>query len=366
MNPSVQIPLVKVAMPPRSELMPALERVLYGGMIAEGEDVYSFERSFASKFGLRNCLGMSSGTAALHCALVAAGVRAGDEVISTSMTAEPTNLAILHAGATPVFADVCADSGNLDVTSIEELIGERTKAIMVVHYAGFPAEMGRISEAAARYGIPVIEDCAHALGAAYDSRPIGTIGQFGIFSFQAIKHMTTVDGGALTIADESLVPRARRFRWFGMEKGVPRTEIDIKEPGYKYNMHNVAATIGSIQLQHISALIARHVDNGKYFDRMLPRIPGIAVTRFEECANPTYWLYSILTDDDQGAIRCLAAKGVSASKLHRPNHLHSVFAASARELPGLSEYYRRLVHIPCGWWVSVEDREMIVDALARG
>lgn len=353
-------------MPPRDILMPELEKVLYSGMVAEGEYVYRFEREFAAKFDLPQVLGMSSGTAALHAALSLAGVGAGDEVISTPMTAEPTNVVILQLGATPVFADVDPTSGNMDPASVAALITPKTKAILVVHYAGFPVRLAEIQAIARRHQLPVIEDCAHALGARYGERGIGSTSEFSLFSFQAIKHMTTVDGGALYVGDEALVPQAKRFRWFGMDKGVPRTEVDIKTVGYKYNMHNVAGAMGLAQLTVIDALIAKHVDNGRFFDQALPRIPGLSVTRFDAAAAPSYWLYTVLSEDSADVERRLASVGVAAGKLHRPNHYHSIFEPMRRPLPGLDSYYRRMTHIPCGWWLDAETRERMVDALRKG
>ena len=360
------IPLVKVAMPPKERLMPALEAVLYSGMIAEGEHVYQFEAEFARRFRLPMALGMSSGTGALHVALLLAGVQQGDEVITTSMTAEPTNTVILQCGATPVFADVDPETGNLSPDSVASLVTPRTKAIVVVHYAGFPADLAALRRIADQHGIRLIEDAAHSLGASYDGAAIGTVGDYGIFSLQAIKHMTTIDGGVLTLRNENEVADAKKLRWFGMAKGVPRTEVDITRPGFKYNMHNVAGVVGLAQLESIQARIDQHIDNGRFFDREIPKIPGLSVTRIDPACQPSYWLYTILSDDYQAVERCLNAAGVAASKLHRPNHYHSVFEAMRRPLPGLDAYYRRLTHIPCGWWVSPEDRELIVDALRRG
>jgi dTDP-4-amino-4,6-dideoxygalactose transaminase len=311
-------------------------------------------------------LGMSSGTAALHAALVLAGVGPGDEVISTPMTAEPTNLAIVHAGAMPSWADVHPDDGTLDPDSIAARITPRTKAIMVVHYAGYPARMAGILKVARNAALPVIEDCAHALGASYESMPVGTLGDFGIFSFQAIKHMTTVDGGALTIKNESLVADAKRFRWFGMLKGVPRADVDIRSLGYKYNMHNVAATIGLAQLGSIDSAIARHRENGEFYDREFASIPGLVPAAFDPLAKPSYWIYTLLCDDAQGAERRLSEIGVAASKLHKPNNTHSIFKPILRDLPGLERFYGRLLHIPCGWWVDDETRGAIVEALRKG
>jgi perosamine synthetase len=366
MTTSTMIPLVKVVMPPKERLMPALEEVLYSGFVAEGEHVYRFEEAFARQFGLPAALGLSSGTGALHVSLLMAGVKPHDEVITTSMTAEPTNIVILQVGATPVFADVDPTSGNLDPVSVESSITPRTKAILVVHYAGFPARLDELRAIADRHGVALIEDAAHSLGATYGDRGIGTIGDYGIFSLQAIKHMTTVDGGVLTLRDTDRADEARKLRWFGLAKGVPRTEVDIKVPGYKYNMHNVAGVIGLAQLETIQPLIDRHIANGRYFDEHIACIPGLTVTRFESKARPSYWLYTVLSEDADDVVRRMAEAGISASKLHRPNHLHSVFASVRRPLPGLDQYYRRLTHIPCGWWVTDEDRERVVHVLKKG
>ena len=364
--PDSMLPIVKVHMPPSGELMPLLENVLYGGLLAEGEYVYAFEQRFAGHFGLPGALGFSSGTAALHVALLSCGVTPGDEVVTTSMTAEPTNTTILQAGAIPIFADVDVETGNLDPRSVEDCIGPRTKVILIVHYAGYPVRLAALREIADRHGIALIEDCAHALGARYRGAGIGTVGDAAIFSFQAIKHMTTVDGGALVLRDRNRVRDARKLRWFGMEKGVPRTEVDIERAGYKYNMTNVAGAIGLRQLDGIDAVINRHKANGRFFDAELAGIPGLSVVPSEPESESSYWIYTLLSDDSDAVERCLADIGVAASKLHRPNHLHSVFAPYRRELPGLATFYRRLVHIPCGWWVSDADRVRIADALRRG
>ncbi|MBO6768987.1 MAG: DegT/DnrJ/EryC1/StrS family aminotransferase [Erythrobacter sp.] len=360
------VPLVKVAMPAREKLMPALEKVLYGGFIAEGEPVYEFERQFAAKFELGEILATSSGTGALHIALLLAGAGHEKEVISTSMTAEPTNTAILQTGAIPVFADVDPDTGNLDPASVKRAINDKTAAIVVVHYAGYPADMKQLRELADASGIQLVEDCAHALGARYADQPIGTWGDSAIFSFQAIKHMTTIDGGALVLHDKSQMERARRLRWFGLSKGVARTEVNITEGGYKYNMNNVAATIGLMQLSNLDEMIQSHKQNGQFFDSAFEPVAGIKPAKILAGTEPSYWIYTLLTDCSKDVIRCLNDNGVAASKLHRPNHLHSVFACPKTSLGGVEQFYDKLVHIPCGWWVDAVARDKIAELLKKG
>ena len=360
------LPLVKVFFPPKESLLPAIESVLYSGQIAEGQQVYQFEEQFAKQFNLPNVLAMSSGTAALHAALVLAGVQADDEVISTPMTAEPTNTCILYCGAKVVWADVEPETGNICPESIRQSITPKTKAILVVHYAGYPVNLAAIRKIADEYHIPLIEDCAHALGATYDGKPIGSIGDFGIFSFQAIKHMTTVDGGLLTIKNPEHITAAKKFRWFGMLKGVPRTEVDIQTIGYKYNMNNVTAAIGLVQLDHINEIVGKYVTNGQYYDNQFEGMHDINFARCDAGAKPSYWLYTLLSDHSADLEKALNAAGFMASKLHRPNNLHSIFQSSEKPLPGLDLFYKRLLHIPCGWWVSDEDRARIVDVIKKG
>lgn len=360
------IPLFKVFLAPENDLMPRLRDVLYSGQISEGEPVYEFERRFSGFIGLPNVLSFYSGTAALHTALILAGVQAGDEVISTPMTAEPTNMAICHAGGKVVWADVDPANGNLTASSIADRITAKTRAIMVVHYGGIPAPMGAIRAVAERAGIPAIEDAAHALGARYDNHPIGAFSEFVMFSLQAIKHLTTVDGGMLACKDPEDLPRGRTLRWFGIDRQACRTEVDVSTVGYKYHMNNINATIGLVQLDHIAPIVERHIANGRYFDRELRGIPGLDLCVCDEKAEPSYWFYTVLAKRRDDLARYLTEHGVGNSQAHKRNDLHSVFASSRRELPGLDSYYSRMLHIPSGWWVSNEDREFIVDTIRRG
>lgn len=360
------LPIVKVALPAADELMPALEKTLYSGQIAEGEQVYEFEKQFSEKFNIKNVLAMSSGTAALHAALKLCGVEPGDEVISTPMTAEPTNLSILYCGAKVVWADIDPQLGGMDPDSVRSKITDKTKAILCVHYAGYPVNLAELKSIANQHGIPLIEDCAHALGALYAGKHVGLVGDYAIYSFQAIKHMTTIDGGVLAMANPKKMEEAKKFRWFGMLKGVPRTEVNISSVGYKYNMNNVVATIGQIQLRNISNVLQRHIENGKYFDEMFAKVVGIDFAKCDANAEPSYWLYTLLSDDSEDLEKTLNAAGISASKLHRPNNFHSIFHESKTDLPGLDKFYKRLLHLPCGWWVSDEDRALIVETVKKG
>lgn len=364
------IPLFKVFLPPRDVLMPRLEDVLYSGQISEGAQVVDFERRFAAKVGSQGMLSYNSGTAALHGALDLAGVQAGDEVISTAMTAEPTNMAILHSGAKIVWADVDPANGNMDARALAVKITDRTRAIMVVHYGGIPASINAIRAAAAERGIPVIEDAAHAMGARYDGRPIGVHSEFVMFSLQAIKHMTTVDGGMLACNFakdlDKLLAQGRKFRWFGIDRAASRTEVDVSSIGYKYHMNNVTATIGLAQLDYIDAIIAKHIENGRYLDKALQGIDGLELCRWDDKAEPSYWFYTVLARDRDGLAKHLTAHGIGNSQAHKRNDLHSIFAASRCELPGVDVFFDCMLHIPCGWWMDKSQLDYMVDVIRKG
>lgn len=360
------IPLVKPYIPDRNVLMPALEEILYSGYIAEGQPVYDFEEKFSKFINNPYCLALHSGTDALHLALLLAGVGQRDEVISTPMTAEPTNVAITMVGAKVVWGDIDPNTGLLDPDSVRSLITPKTKAITLVHYAGMVCDMTRFNQISEEFHIPVIEDAAHALGSKFDGQYVGCNSPFTIFSLQAIKHMTTVDGGFLTLQSKENLDKARIMRWFGLDKTKSRLENDIKETGYKYSMNNVNATIGLVQMRYLDSVLGRYIDNGKYYDQELKGVDGIELMEYCDKTEPSYWLYTMKVERREEFIRMMEANGIMASPLHHRNDTHSLFSASKRELPGLDAFYTKLIHIPCGWWVTEESRAKIVEVIKKG
>lgn len=362
------LPLVKPYIAPRDEMMPAIEEILYSGYISEGEPVYKFEDEMCRFLEAKNAISTNSGTAAIHLALMLEGIGAGDEVISTALTAEPTNTTIALTGAKIVWADIDEKTGLLDPDSIREKITNKTKAIVVVHYAGMVCDMDNINRISEEFNIPVIEDNAHAFGSKYNGKFIANNSKYTCFSFQAIKLLTTIDGGMLFIKDasEAELQRARKLRWFGLDKKVPRLENDIKYPGYKYHMNNVNATVGLVQLKYIKDVINRHVENGKYFDEKLKGLDGVETITYYANTEPVYWLYTLKVKNRDEFIKMMENRGIMASQLHHRSDTHSVFAESKTSLPHLDRFYEEYVHIPCGWWVTDEDRENIVEGIKKG
>lgn len=360
------IPLVKTNLPPRELLMPALEQVLYSGYIALGKEVDDFEEGFRRFIGSGHSLALNSGTAALHIALILAGVKPGDIVISTPLTAEPTNVAIKMAGAKIRWADIDPRTGCLSVESVERQIDERVKAVMIVDYAGIPADVAGFQEIERKYNIPVIEDAAHALGAEYAGMRLGCHFDFVVFSLQAIKHMTTGDGGVLQLRNADVYDKGKLVRWFGLDKTKPRLEINIQNQGYKYHMNNINAAFGIVQLAKIEHIISTHIENGKYYDKELSGVQGVELLSYYQDSLPSYWLYTLKVDDRDNFIKKMSDAGIMASELHKRNDLHDYLNDFTAELPQMDEFYRKMVHIPCGWWVTDEDREYIAETIRQG
>jgi perosamine synthetase len=359
------IPLIKPYLPPKEELMEELETVLYSGYIAEGKYVYEFEEKLKKLLGNPFCLATSSGTGAIHIALSVLSIGIGDEVISTAMTAEPTNTTIAITGAKIVFADIDVQTGLLLPESIEANITKNTKAIMLVHYAGMVCDMDRINEISKKHNIPVIEDASHAFLSKYNDKYIGSNSRFTLFSFQAIKQLTTIDGGLLCLTSEMDYERAKKFRWFGLSKSTPRLNNNIIEAGFKYNMNNVNAVIGLTQLNHLHENVFKYMENGKYYDYALKEIDSVTLVPYYQNTEPSYWLYTIIVDRRSDFIEMMEKAGITASPLHLRNDRHDVFKPS-NKLPNLDIFYEKFVHIPCGWWVTEEDRKYIVDTIKGG
>lgn len=360
------IPLVKTNIPEREKLLPELEKVLYSGYVAQGEQVELFERAFENFIGSGNALSLNSGTAALHIALILAGVKDSDEVISTALTAEPTNVAIKIVGAKIRYADVDYETGNISPTSIEANINEKTKAIMVVDYAGIPVNVPAIQAISKKYGIPVIHDAAHALDAKFNGLKNGNHFPYTVFSLQAIKHLTTIDGGILQIQDKAEYEKAKLIRWFGIDKTKTRIENNIQFQGYKYHMNNMNATIGLVQLNEIQPILDAHVENGSYFDQQLKNVPGVELIDYYPCSEPAYWLYTLKVENRDGFIKKMAEINVMASELHKRNDWHDYLNDFNQTLPNLNKFYSKMVHLPCGWWLTIGDRNLITETIRKG
>lgn len=363
------MPLFRVHMPSKAELLPALEEVLWSGYIGQGAKVAQFEDALAAYLGNRNVLTVSSGTSAIQLALRLAGVRGGS-VVTTPMTCTATNMPVLAEGGRIIWADIDPSTGNIDPADAERKIEAGTRAILAVHWGGQPCDMDALMQVGRRRGIPVIEDAAHALGAEWGGRKIGAAtADYTAFSLQAIKHITTVDGGILATADGDAYRRGKLLRWYGIDRDSDRRdsrcEQDIPEWGYKFHMNDVAATVGLAQLPHLPAIVEAHRANAEFYGKHLyGRVKAVPPAGKGRGA---WWLYTLLLEDEAQRGRFteyMHAAGIAVSRVHIRNDIHPCFAASRRgPLPGVDEFSSRMCCIPVHWALSEADRQRVADAV---
>lgn len=340
--------------------------VLHSGYIGQGKKVEEFEKLLAEYIGNNNVLTVNSATSALHLAVRLANVSYGDEVISTAMTCTATNMPILANGAKIVWADIDVTTGLIDPLDIERKITSKTKAIMVVDWGGLPVDFDAIMAIAKKYNLKVIEDAAHAFGAEYKSQRVGTIADFTIFSFQAIKHITTVDGGALFCKDTEAYKRGKLLRWYGIDREGERKDFrceeDILEWGYKFHMNDINATIGISQLKYIETILEQHRANADYYSKNLDN-SFYSHKTFDDRVS-SYWLYTLLLPTQELRLKFMQFmkdNDIMVSQVHARNDLHTTFLPFKTNLPSTESFSERQVSIPVHWRVSIEDRKRIVD-----
>jgi perosamine synthetase len=361
------VPLFKVHMP--ESVIAPLTQTLMSGYIGQGPKVDEFEKGLAPWFGSENVITLNSGTSALQLALRLAGVSFGDEVISTAMTCTATNEPIMAAGANIVWGDIDPATGNIDPLDVERKITDKTKAIIAVHWGGYPCELDELNAIGRKYGIPIIEDAAHAFGATYHTRPIGSHSDFVCFSFQAIKHLTTVDGGALVCRDTDSYKRGKLLRWYGIDRESERKDFrceeDVLEWGYKMHMNDVAATIGLEQLKHIQGVVDGHCDNARYYRKRFQDLSRLQLLDHKLDREGSYWLFTIRVQERLKFMREMQEANIVVSQVHARNDGHTMFKDFRRVLPGVDKFTEEQVSIPVGWWLTQEQREYVADTVVR-
>ena len=346
-------------------VMKSLSETLFSGYIGEGPRVKEFEEKFGKWLGTKNVLMLNSGTSGLHLAYHLCIENPGDEIITTPMTCMPTNTAIINTkGAKIVWADIDPITGLIDPQDIERKITKRTKAIVMVHWGGNPCDIDEINKIAKKHNIKTVEDAAHSIGTFYKGRHVGNnTSDFVIYSFQAIKHINTVDGGALICRNSIDYNRAKLLRWYGIDRDKKskdlRCELDVAEAGYKFHMNDVCATIGLDMMNYVDDIVMKHRKNADYFDSSL------SVQYIQECVygKSAYWLYTVHIQNGRRDefIKYMDKNGVMVSKVHARNDYHSAFKDSKVKLPGVDKFYSTMCSIPVGWWLSKNDRRKIVD-----
>ena len=340
--------------------------------LSEGKQVKLFEEKLHEKLGLLNPVALNSGTSALHLALILAGVNLGDEVIISPQTFIATGMAVLYQRAIPVFADIQPFTGNIEPESIKKKITGKTKAIIPVHWGGYPCDLDEINAIAKEHNLSVIEDAAHAFGARYKGKPIGSISRFTCFSFQAIKHLTTGDGGALCCINKSDEIEAKRRRWFDIDRLnskpslLGEREYDASNIGYKYHMNDLAASIGIGNLEDAEINLQRVRKIAVLYRHEFENINGLKLLENKPDRESSYWLFTILVEKRIDFIKALKSRGIPSSVVHLRIDKNSVFGGIRDDLVQMNEFNERQVSIPLHSGLNDDDVDKIINSVKLG
>jgi dTDP-4-amino-4,6-dideoxygalactose transaminase len=324
---------------------------------------------FQSKLGTYPAVAVGSGTDSLHLAYILAGITDGDEVISPVFTCTATNIPLLYQRAKIVFADIQADTLNIDPIDVARKITDKTKAVVCVHYAGLPCDMTPLQEICSTHGIPLIEDAAHAIGAKYHGVPIGGISDYTCYSFQAIKTITTADGGMLTIKNPALLDKARRLRWFGLERrGGFRASWsqDITEVGYKYQMTDLSAAMGKVALEELEATLDYRRRLFTRYSEGLANIPGITVIKGKYNYTHGVWILTVLVENREDLMKKLTENEVENSLVHYRNDQYSIFGGRRDDLPNMDRLESKYLVLPLHMDMTLEDVDNICKVVKEG
>lgn len=392
------IPLFKVYMAPTAK--EKVGEVLDSGYIGQGPKVDEFERQLGRYFGNEKVVTTNAGTSALHLALHLLkkpkpnwlkdafqgiawtqenwpGIEDGDEVLATALTCTASNWPIVANNLKIKWVDIDPTTLNMDLSDLERKITKKTKAIIGVHWGGYPLDLDKIREIQRRtekkfgWAPALIEDGAHAIGTKYKGKYLGNHGNFVMNSFQAIKHITSVDGGLLYCPHKELYERAKLIRWYGIDRDPKgrtdfRCEVDIEEWGFKFHMNDVCAAVGIENFKHLNVLLDLHKRNAAYYDKHLKNVKGVTLLKREEGFESAFWIYTLKVDDRPSFYKHMEECGITVSQVHARNDKHSCMSDFQSELPNLDKTINKVVSIPVGWWVTKKQTKYIVDCIKKG
>ena len=377
-----EIPLFKVYM--AKTAADKVTKVLNSGFIGQGPVVEEFEELLKNHFNHDYINTANSATSAEHLAFHMIknpngewpGIQEGDEVLTTPLTCTATNWPILANGMNIKWVDIDPETLNMDLDDLARKISPKTKAIMIVHWGGYPNDLDKLREIQLKakdlYGFKpvIIEDCAHAMGSKYKNKLIGTHGNICTFSLQAIKHVTSVDGGLLFTPHADLHNRAKLLRWYGIDRNTNkkdfRCEADVPEWGFKFHMNDVNAAVGIENFKQMEHIIGKHISNAKFYDNNLKNVDGVTLLTRHPDRESSFWIYSMLVDDKDGFMRHMKEHKIIVSQVHERNDIHTCVSDYKSILPNLDKTIKKVISIPVGWWVTEEERQYIVDTIKKG
>ena len=355
---------------------------LRSGWLTTGPKVQRFEEAFKAYLGARNAIAVNSGTAALHLALATLDLEAGDEVIVPTYTFAATAEVVVYTGAAPVLVDVHRESGNMRPSDFEAAIGPRTKVVIPVHVAGQVCDMDGINEVANKHGIVVVEDAAHALPAGPAGDLVGRTSRFACFSFYATKNLTTGEGGMLVTTDDEAAARVKRLSLHGLSHDAwGRYDVagswyyEIEEPGYKYNLTDIAAALGLRQLERLGELQAERVAQAARYDGAFSEVSWIEGAHAERPDEHARNLYIVrlnlqeLTCTRNRFIEALSAENIRTSVHFIPLHVHPYyrdrFGFTPESFPNAFSLYERAISLPLYPGLAAADQGDVIEAVMK-
>ena len=354
----------------------AVVEVLRGDWLTTGPAVERFEQSFAQLVGAEHAVAATNGTAALHLAMLAAGIGPGDEVIVPTMTFAASANAARYVGADVRFCDVRPDTLSIDVEQAALLVTPRTRAIVVVDYAGIPCDLDEVMALAEQHDLTVIEDACHAVGATYRGRPVGSIAHLSTFSFHPVKHLTTGEGGMVTTADPELDRRLRRLRNHGIDSDFRQREstgtweYDVVELGFNFRLSDINAALGASQVTKVPAWVERRRAIAERYRELLACVPVTMLTEPHHVV-ASWHLFPVLLDTDGNGpdradvFKALRTAGIGVNVHYRPLHLHTSFRNDGTEqrLPVAEDAYARLLSLPMWHGLQRDEQDRVVTTL---
>lgn len=388
------IPLFKVFMSPDAKHRVA--DVLDSGYIGQGQVVEDFEKQLNTYFNHSRILTLNAGTSALHLALhllkkpttmyknvyehiafeeyTWPGIQDGDEILATPLTCTASNWPILANNLKIKWVDIDPTTLNMDLEDLKRKMTTKTKAIMGVHWGGYPLDLNKIRDIQTRFMDKhgwhpfLIEDAAHGMGTKYKGKFLGSHGNMVINSLQAIKHVTSIDGGLLYCPTQELYDRAKLLRWYGIDRNPEgrtdfRCEVNIPEWGFKFHMNDVCAAVGMENFKHLEEIVEKHRANAKFYDENLKGLDKVTLLKREEGFESAFWIYSMLVEDRPSFYDYMKKCGITVSQVHERNDKHTCVAEFKSDLPVLDETIGKVVSIPVGWWVTEEQRNYIVECI---
>lgn len=348
-----------------------VKKILKSTFLSEGKITAEFEEKL-KHIGLSYPLCVNSGTSALHLALILAEVGENDEVIIPAQTFISTGLTVLYQRAKPVFVDIDYTTGNIDPEMIKRKITKKTKAIIPVHWAGYPVDLDAVGQIAKEYKLTIIEDAAHALGAKYKGKPIGRIADFTCFSFQAIKHVTTGDGGAIACKRAIDQKRGKQLRWFGIDREKANATIlgerryTLYEVGYKYHMNDYESALGIANLSSLEKRLKRRCQIAQEYRRHFQNISGIQLFSYSADRDSSWWLFGMHVTHRIEFIRALKDRGVSCSVVHQRIDRHPIFGGLQKDLISQAKFDSTQIHLPIYESLTDEQVAYIISSVKKG